>query len=159
MLIELPASLPRPAFAALYPHHDPLGIELEATACGRWPAQAASNVAACIIHCLVAPRSGSEAEELGPPLRVRSCRELIPALLPIKLILGHIGSLASSRTSRAISSKSRVDSRLALPAIRVPSIATTPGLHQPRLRAQPQHLAEQLRQRSSCRATNRAIVA
>ena len=61
--------------------------------------------------------------------------------------------------SRAISEKSRVDSRLAFPAIFVPSIATTSGRTSPACAHNPSTWLNTSASAISWRSTNRAIVA
>ena len=72
------------------------------------------------------------AEELGAALPgAQLLGQLIPALIAIELILGLIDRLRLRQDLPGDLRKSRVDSRLAFPAIFVPSIATTPGLTSP----------------------------
>ena len=99
-------------------------------------------------------------EELGAPLPgAQLLGQLITTRLAIELILGLIGRDRLSDDLPAICPKSRVDSRLAFPAIFVPSIATTPGRTSPACAHSPSTWPNSSASAASWRSTNRAIVA
>ena len=122
-LLKLPAALPRPTLASLVTSDDPLHIELKPILrlAGRLSQQL--RLILCLVGGLLL---ADAAEELSTPLPgPQLLRQLITALLAVELILGLIRRYRLREDCLAISEKSRLDSRLAFPAIFVPSIATT----------------------------------
>jgi hypothetical protein len=129
--LELALALAHPPLPSLGARHDPARVELQRHLLGRL--RLALRLLAELGVLVLAPQlSPRPAKELAPALRrAQLLGQLIPARLAVELILGLVGRLASTTTSRAIRSNSKFTSGLALPAIRVPSIDTTPGFTNP----------------------------
>src|SRR5215207_9985760 len=141
MPLELALALTRPALPPLRARHDLCRVELE------------RHLRGCLGVGLVGqPRGLLLLSQLTPG----PAEELASALGRAQL-LGQL--IAAARISLAIRSNSWLTSGLALPAIRVPSIDTTPGFTSPArshsLNTSPNRSASA----RSCRPMKRAIVA
>jgi hypothetical protein len=125
-LLELAARFPRPALARLCARDDPLGVEFELIL--RLGDRLRFPIGPRLLAGLARSLLASAAEDSARPSRVRnSSGSSSPRSSPYSTSSASSVAFASAKISRAISPKSRVDSRLAFPAIRVPSIATIPA--------------------------------
>ena len=128
-LLKLPATLARPTLASLMTSNDPLHIKREPILRLLMRLRQQLRLVLRLIGGLLL---ADAAEELGTPLPgAQLLGQLITTLIAIELILGLIGRDRLRDDLPGDLPKSRVDSRLALPAIFVPSIATTPGRTSP----------------------------
>jgi hypothetical protein len=159
VLLELALALAHPPLPPLGARHDPLRVELERHLLGRL--RLGPGLLAQRGELVLAPELPPRlAKELAPALRrAQLLGQLITARLAIELILGLVGRPGLGEDLARDPVELVVELGAGVPAIRVPSIDTTPGLTNPARSDSLSTSPNSSDNARSCRQRNRAIVA